>query len=49
MHTYTIRYKEFGRPWSSTKYSSPEPVTFDFLYEFFGLHECEDYEIKEDK
>ena len=47
MHTYTIKYKEFGREWSSTLYSSPEPVTKEYLVEFFGLTECEDYSIEE--
>ena len=43
--TYIIKYKEFGRDWSSTTYTSPEPVTEDYLIEFFGLHECEDFVI----
>ena len=33
--TYIIKYKEFGRDWSSTTYTSPEPVTEDYLIEFF--------------
>ena len=44
--TYIIKYKEFGRDWSSTAYTSPEPVTEDYLIEFFGLHECEDFVIE---
>ena len=47
MHTYIIKFKEFGREWSSTSYSSPEPVSQEYLVEFFGLNECEDYLIKE--
>lgn len=47
MHTYTIKYKEFGREWNSTSYSSPEPVTNEYLIQFFGLEECEDYSIEE--
>ncbi len=44
--TYIIKYKEFGREWSSTSYTSPEPVTEDYLIEFFGLHECEGFVIE---
>ena len=47
MHTYIIKNKEFGREWSSTSYSSPEPVTKEYLIQFFGLDECEDYLIEE--
>lgn len=46
-HTYIINYKEFGREWSSTSYSSPEPVSKEYLISFFGLEECEDYTIEE--
>ena len=46
-YTYIIKYKEFGREWSSTSYTSPEPVTKEYLVEFFGLTECEDYSIEE--
>lgn len=46
--TYIIKYKEFGRDWSSTTYTSPEPVTEDYLIEFFGLHECEDFTIEQE-
>ena len=44
--TYIIKYKEFGRDWSSTTYTSAEAVTEDYLIEFFGLHECEDFVIE---
>ena len=44
--TYIIKYKEFGRDWSSTTYTSPEPVTEDYVIEFFGQHECEDFVIE---
>ena len=46
--TYIIKYKEFGRDWSSTSYTSPEPVTEDYLIEFFGLHACEDFTIEQE-
>lgn len=46
--TYIIKYKEFGRDWSSTSYTSPEPVTEDYLIEFFGLYECEDFVIEKE-
>jgi hypothetical protein len=46
--TYIIKYKEFGRDWRSTSYTSPEPVTEDYLIEFFGLHECEDFVIEKE-
>ena len=46
-YTYIIMYKEPGREWSSTSYTSPEPVSKDYLIEFFGLEECEDYLIAE--
>lgn len=46
---YLIRFKEFGRKWSSTSYSAPYPVSEDYLVNFFALYECEEYEIvKED-
>jgi len=44
-YTYIIKYKEPGRAWSQTSYTSPEPVTKEYLVEFFGLTECEDYQI----
>lgn len=37
MPKYIIHYKEKGRDWSQTSYTSPEPVTRDYLIEFFGL------------
>ncbi len=46
-YTYIIKYKEFGRDWSSTSYTAAEPVTKEYLVEFFGLTECEDYSIEE--
>ena len=49
MHKYIIKYKEFGRNWSSTEYLSPEPKTKKFLIGFFGLYECEDFDIEEKK
>ena len=48
MHTYIIKYKEFGRAWSSTSYTSQRPVTREYLIHFFGLEECEDYIIEEE-
>lgn len=43
-YTYIIKYKEPGREWSQTSYTSPEPVTKEYLIEFFGLEkDCEDY------
>ena len=47
MHTYIIHYKEFGRPWSSTTHVSPDPKTEEYLIDFFGLNECEDFRIEE--
>ena len=49
MHTYIIKYKEPGqKTWGQTSYSSPEPVSKEYLIEFFGLEkECEDYLIEE--
>ena len=44
--TYIIKYKEFNRDWSSTSYTSPDEVCEDFLIDFFGLHECEDFIIE---
>ena len=46
--TYIIKYKEYGREWSHTSYTSPEPVTEDYLISFFGLHECEDFIIEQE-
>lgn len=44
--TYIIKYKEYGRRWSKTSYTCQEPVSEEFLIEFFGLDECEDYRIE---
>ena len=44
--TYIIKYKEFGRDWSSTSYTTQEAVTEAYLIDFFGLHECEDFTIE---
>ena len=46
--TYIIKYKEFGREWSHTSYTSPEPISEDYLISFFGLHECEDFIIEQE-
>ena len=47
-YTYIIKYKEPGREWSQTSYTSSEPVTKEYLVEFFGLEkDCEDYSIEE--
>ena len=46
-YTYIIQYKEPGREWSSTSYTSPEPVSKEYLIDFFGLTECEDYLIED--
>ena len=48
MHTYIIHYKEFGREWSSTSFQTPRTVTREYLIQFFGLNECEDYFIEEE-
>lgn len=47
MTTYIINYKEYGRGWSRTTYTTPETVTREYLISFFGLEECEDYNIEE--
>jgi len=46
MTKYNIKYKECDREWSSTSYSTPEKVTTKSLITFFGLEECEDYDIE---
>lgn len=46
--TYTIKYKEFNKAWSSTTYYTPEEVSEDYLISFFGLHECEDFIIEQE-
>jgi len=45
--TYIIKYKEYGREWSSTSYTTPRQVSQEYLIQFFGLDECEDYIIEE--
>lgn len=45
--TYIIHFKEKGRDWGWTSYLSPEKVTKEYLIQFFGLDECEDYFIEE--
>ncbi len=46
--TYIIHYKEYGADhWGKTSYTSSEPVSREYLIEFFGLGECEDYRIEE--
>lgn len=49
MHTYIIKFKEVGREWLSTTYTSPESITEEFLIKFFGLNEddVEDYTIEQ--
>lgn len=44
--TYIIYYKENNKEWSQTSYTCPEPVTEEYLIQFFGLRECEDYKIE---
>lgn len=47
-YIYIIRYKEHGREdWGSTSYTAATPVTKEYLIQFFGLEECEDYSIEE--
>ena len=46
--TYIIKYKEYGREWSSTSYTTPRTVTEDCLIEFFGLNECEEFIIEQE-
>lgn len=46
---YIIHYKEFGADhWGKTSYTSSEPVSKEYLIEFFGLEECEDFSIEEE-
>ena len=45
-NTYIIHYKEPGKSWSRTSYTTPDEVTDDFLIDFFGLDDCEDYRIE---
>lgn len=46
--TYIIKFKEVGREWSSTTYTCSEPVSEDFLADFFGLRrdDVEDFAIE---
>lgn len=46
-YIYIIRYKEYGKDWRSTSYSSSQPVSREYLIDFFGLNECEEYIIVE--
>ncbi len=48
MTRYIIKYKEEGREWSQTSYTCPEPVSEEYLIDFFGLNECEDFIIELD-
>ena len=45
---YIIHYKEYGRDWSSTSYTCQREVTREYLIDFFGLEECEDFYIEEE-
>lgn len=45
-NTYVIHYKEPGKNWSRTSYTTPDEVTDEFLVDFFGLDDCEDYRIE---
>lgn len=45
MFKVRIRYQEDDMVWRETSYTSPHEVTDEFLVEFFGLDECNDYEI----
>lgn len=49
MHTYIIKFKEVGREWNSTTYTSPDPVSKEYLIRFFGLKESdvEEYTIEQ--
>lgn len=47
--TYKISYKDsytHGK-WSSTTYTSNEPKSRQFLIDFFGLNECEEFKIEQ--
>lgn len=35
--TYIIHYKEKGKAWSKTSYTCQEPVSREYLIDFFGL------------
>lgn len=45
---YFIKFKEQNREWQSTSYTSPEPVSEDYLVKFFELDEddVEEYQIE---
>ncbi len=43
---YIIRFREPGQAWRTTSYTCPEPVTEEYLVSFFGLKECDEYEIE---
>lgn len=45
---YLIHYKEYDRDWSSTSYTCKDPVSEEYLIDFFGLNECEDYRIEQE-
>ena len=45
MAKVTIKYLESDGIWRETSHTSPEDVTDEYLIKFFGLEECEDYEI----
>lgn len=45
--TYIVQFKEEGE-WKKTTYTCKDPVSHQFLIDFFGLNECEDYIIEED-
>ena len=45
--TYIIQFKEAGE-WKRTTYTCEEEVSYDYLIDFFGLTECEDYIIEEE-
>lgn len=44
--TYIIHYKEHGREWNSTSYTCQEPVSKEYLIDFFGLKDCETFKIE---
>lgn len=48
MITYIIYYKDqfTNGHWSSTTYTTPDPVSREFLIDFFGLNECIEYRIE---
>lgn len=47
-YIYIIHFKERDKEyWGKTSYTSPQPVTREYLIRFFGLEECEDYLIED--